>query len=237
MFVQPGREHTLSVTGTALVRRRSDGVLTPGRCANLDYCSIGMQRVLVAVPVGQPFTCPECGSALRPPNMGRERPWVMPLFRLVVLAIGIGIGFAQGYLIGRVQPAVVQGLRTLPQRAVQLARAPAPAAPVSPPARPVEKVVERPFPARAMPLDATDPAPHLAREQRFGQVTIDCFLRAFEKRPSCHVGDVRGADAFSHPALDWLQSYDVEYLPGTEPAGPDHRWRIIFQDFDGVSKN
>ena len=47
---------------------------TPGRCANLDYCSIGMQRILVEVPVNKPFICPECGGKLRPPVGWRSAP-------------------------------------------------------------------------------------------------------------------------------------------------------------------
>jgi hypothetical protein len=58
---------------------------TPGRCRDLDYCSIGQMRTLVRVPLGEAFVCPECGKPLRAPiavNAPLSRK------RLVVWSVG-----------------------------------------------------------------------------------------------------------------------------------------------------
>ena len=47
---------------------------TPGRCRELDYCSIGQMRTLVDVPLGQPFVCPECGKPLHAPPAVQPGP-------------------------------------------------------------------------------------------------------------------------------------------------------------------
>ncbi len=240
-------------------RRRNPMETTPGRCANLDYCSIGMQRVLVEIPVNEPFICPECGGRLRPPaSRRRGRPWVMPAIRITVLLVGVGLGLVQGYLLGRMQPAihkavsevsretVVQvntargmlGLPKLPETAIVKAPPPAPpppvAVPVAPPVAPL--VAPRAYPAHAPSLDVADPPAHLQAEERYGQVTIDCAIAALQIKPVCHATDIRGADAFSGRAVAWLQGLAVQYAPGTRAGAPallDHRWRIIFQDFSG----
>jgi hypothetical protein len=240
-------------------KQRKEPDSTPGRCSNLDYCSIGMQRVLVQVPLGERFVCPECGKNLRPPSAGMERrPIVIPALRILVLILGIGLGGGAGYLIGRAyraEPKPVAAVSAATSLKVNTARAalglpklepdgiitvvsPASPAPAPPPAQPAPHayppVQQRPYPTRTVSLETADPTQHLANEQRFGQVTLDCTLAA--GKPACHVGNLRGADTFSAPALDWLKTLDVQYAPAPEGglAGqPDHRWRIIFQDFAG----
>jgi hypothetical protein len=226
---------------------------TPGRCSNLDYCSIGMQRLRVTIPLGEPFVCPECGGALRPPAEANSgRPWVMPALRIGVLVVGIGLGGVQGYLIGRVQPAVhsavtaaskdaalqlntaraMLGLKTLAPDAVVAVPAPPP-----PPAQAV-LVQQRAYPTRTVPLELADPAQHLQKEERAGQVTVDCLLVAARDTPSCRVGDIRGTNAFSAASLAWLSKLAVKYAGDGRDGrlgGPDHRWRIIFEDFRGVA--
>jgi hypothetical protein len=196
---------------------------TPGRCTNLDYCSIGLHRQVVTVPVGQAFACPECGKPLRPPGLrGLKRPIVLPALRIAILCIGIGLGAVLGYQTGRFTatqaPAAAKTPIVLPPAS------PLPAAPA--PAR--HPVQLRPFPAH----DIADPPQHLLREQHFGQITLDCLFHASRPIPSCHTTDIRGSDAFSASALDWLQSQSPLY-----PPGPDHRWRITIDDFAGQATN
>lgn len=235
-------------------KQRKAPETTPGRCSNLDYCSIGMQRVLVQVKLGDRFVCPECGKPLKPPNAGmNRRPIVLPALRVLVLIIGIGLGLGVGYAIGRANraaplPARVAsqetslkvntaraalGLPKLEPEAIITVAAPPPPAPTPVPlAQPASRgyppVQDRPFPAHAVPLDVADPPRHLVNEQRFGEVTVDCTLAG--GKPACHVGTLRGADTFSAPALDWLKDLAVQYAPGVQP---DHRWRIIFEDYAG----
>jgi hypothetical protein len=236
---------------------------TPGRCANLDYCTIGMQRILVEVPIGKPFVCPECGGKLRPPSeTGLRRPWVMPAVRVAILFLGIGLGTMQGYVWGRMQPRMrsavadvsqdtvakvnaaraMLGLKTLPAESIR----PAPGTPVPPaasgtaPAKAAAApilVADRPYPRRTPSLDAEDPPTRLADEQHFGQVVVDCTLGAIQVRPDCHASNVRGGDAFSSVAVAWLDGLSVQYAPGTRNGAAallDHRWRVIFEDFSGT---
>jgi hypothetical protein len=241
------------ISAGEMPRRRIDRETTPGRCGNLDYCSIGMQRVQVRVPISEPFVCPECGGRLRPPGRlgGGRRPWLLPAVRVTVLVGCMGAALAIGYAVGRVQPAVhkvVQqaargagaGLKSA-GNALGLGDQPPPKpAPVVPPAprAPLPVFVgDRPYPSRALAVDVTNPATHLAREARFGEVTIDCTLEAALTHPTCHVTDIRGADAFSAAAITFLQSQAVQYAPSTRTGAPtllDHRWRVVFQDFSGV---
>ena len=244
-------------------RRRGDLQTTPGRCANLDYCSIGMQRILVEVPVNKPFVCPECGGKLRPPvDSGMRRPWVMPAIRLAILLAGIGLGTVQGYVMGRMQPSVKKavatvsqdtvdkvnaarallGLPKIPAEAIRMAPAAPPAPPPSPtPSKPVAPpilVEARPYPRKPPPLETEDPPPHLADEQHFGQVVVDCTLGAIQVKPDCHASNIRGADAFSAAAVAWLNTLSVQYAPGTRHGAPallDHRWRVFFEDFAGTA--
>jgi hypothetical protein len=246
------------ITGpVAPARRRGARDGTPGRCANLDYCSIGMQRVLVTIPLGEPFICPECSGKLRPPaEANTGRPWVMPALRILVLLVGIGLGGVQGYLIGQMRPQVhpemtaaskdaalrtntargMLGLKTLtPESIMAVSAQPAPAAPAQ---AALPLVQQRPYPTRTVPLDLADPAQHLQKEERSGEVTLDCILLATRARPSCRVGDIRGSDAFSAASLAWLRTLAVKYAPvgrDSRSGGPDHRWRIIFEDFRGVA--
>ncbi len=259
------------------VRRGAAAEGTPGRCTNLDYCSIGMQRVLVTVPIGEKFVCPECGTALRPPNAGVKRlPWVLPALRIAILVLGVGLGGVQGYLIGRLHPArtasaaatdaaairintarAALGLPKLDADAlpapgfgvdagpatVTVPPAPAPASDTEAATKLAEAaqqpyVQERPFPANLPPLETADPSQHLQQEERFGQVTIDCLQLAATDEPDCHVGNLRGADAFSAASLAWLKTLAVRYGPGTRDGAParlDHRWRIIIEDFSGFA--
>jgi hypothetical protein len=245
-------------------RRRGDSESTPGRCANLDYCSIGMQRVLVEVPVTKPFICPECGGRLRPPGRsGLRRAWVIPALRIAILLAGIGLGTVQGYIMGRMQPGVKKavatvsndtlekvnaaramlGLRALPADAIKVAPTAAPIAasapPLAPPPPPMPFLVaDRAYPRRPPPLDTEDPPQRLADEQHFGQVVVDCAIGAIQVKPVCHVTDIRGGDAFSAAATAWLEALSVQYAPGKRDGAPallDHRWRVIFEDFSGTA--
>jgi len=241
----------------AAVRWQSVLEGTPGRCSNLDYCSIGMQRLRVTIPLGAPFVCPECGKPLRPPAEANSgRPWVMPALRILVLLAGIGLGGVQGYLIGRVQPAVhsavtaaskdaalqlntaraMLGLKSLAPDAVVAVAAKPP--PPEPPKAEALLVQPRAYPTRTVPLELSDPSQHLQKEERAGQVTVDCLLVAAREKPSCRVGDIRGSDAFSAASLAWLSELAVTYAGDGRDGrlgGPDHRWRIIFEDFRGVA--
>jgi hypothetical protein len=248
----------------AAPRRGADPQSTPGRCANLDYCTIGMQRILVEVPIGKAFVCPECGGKLRPPSGGGlHRPWVMPALRIAILFLGIGLGTLQGYVWGRMQPTMKKavatvsrdtaekvnaarallGLQKLPSEAIRLA--PAPPVPATesaaPPAKAVTSsilVADRPYPRKAPALDTEDPPTHLADEQHFGQVVVDCTLGALQVRPECHASNVRGGDAFSASAVAWLNGLSVQYAPGNRNGAPtllDHRWRVFFEDFAGIA--
>jgi hypothetical protein len=243
-------------------RRRGDVETTPGRCNNLDYCSIGMQRVLVEVALSKPFVCPECGGKLRSPvKTGMRRPWVMPVLRLAILLAGIGLGIVQGYVIGRMQPTVKRavasvshdtvekvnaarallGLPKLPPEAIRAApdSAPPPAQmpqAAKPAAAPL-LVAERPYPHKSPPIDSADPPAHLSDEQHFGLVVVDCTLGAIEVKPACHATDTRGGDAFSAAAVAWLNGLSVQYAPGRRNGAPallDHRWRVVFDDFAGA---
>jgi hypothetical protein len=235
---------------------------TPGRCGNLDYCSIGMHRVLVSVPIGQAFTCPECGGKLRPPkSVGRGAPWLLPALGMVLLLAGLALGTIQGYLYGRLHPAIrrgaqdasasaalqvttaraLLGLSKLPEGEVSLT-VPEPQPPValiSPSSAPTPPEVHaRPFPLHPPPLESADPSPHLQQEERFGQVTLDCVLLATQGKPSCHISNLRGADAFSAVSLRWLQNLAIRYAPEARTGDPhrlDHRWRVIFEDFSGAA--
>lgn len=234
-------------------RRRIDRETTPGRCGNLDYCSIGMQRVQVRVPISEPFVCPECGGRLRPPGRlgGSRRPWLLPAMRVSVLVGCIGAALVLGYSVGRIQPAVHKAVQQAARDAGAGLKSagsalglgdqppPKPAAVVPPaPRAPLPIFVgERPYPTRALSVDVTNPPTHLPREARFGEVTIDCTLEAVLTHPTCHVTDIRGADAFSAAAIAFLQSQAVQYAPSSRTGSPtllDHRWRVVFQDFSGA---
>jgi len=235
-------------------RRRIDRETTPGRCGNLDYCSIGMQRVLVRVPVSAPFVCPECGGRLRPPGQaaGSRRPWVLPALRLGVLAAcSLGALFA-GYTIAHVQPMVRRAVQTVQQHAganlvaagsvLGLNETPAAAPPhpmskppvaasqPAPAAPPLLVVEERPFPLRGAPIDNISPVGRLSHERRFGQVMVDCTLLAGQTRATCVTATIRGGDAFSQAAVGWLQSLNLSYHE-TDGSARDHRWRVVLQDF------
>jgi hypothetical protein len=182
----------------------------------------------------------------------------MPTLRILVLVVGIGLGGVQGYLIGRVQPAVhsavtaaskdaalqlntaraMLGLKTLAPEAVVAVPAPPPPPPPAPALVAATLVQQRPYPGRTVPLELADPAQHLQKEERAGQVTVDCILVAARDTPTCRVGDIRGTNAFSAASLAWLSKLAVKYAGDGRDGrlgGPDHRWRIIFEDFRGVA--
>ena len=217
-----------------------DQQTTPGCCRNLDYCSIGMQRVLIQVPLVGAFVCPECAGPLSAPlRRFRLTPTVLPALRVAVLLTGMSAAFCIGYSTARVQPmvgrAVEAASRTAMQAADAMVRPPPP--PTVLPGR-IIQVAERPYPAKTVPVDLTSPPMRLLHEARFGQVTVDCTLAARAPRPVCHVADLRGADAFSD-APAWLQSRAVHYIPTAhsgEAAPPDHRWRVVFEDFGGTQR-
>ena len=237
-----------AISGTAnRPRRRLDRETTPGRCSNLDYCSIGMQRVLLKVPLSQPFTCPECAGPLRAPRRGSIAgpPFVLPMLRLGVLVAAMLVSLGVGYLAGRARSAVGTAVTAasaniganLHQAKTALGLAPEPSSPA--PARPAPIFVsERAYPARLPSVDSSKPAAHLPGEARFGQVTLDCTVEAAASGPTCQVTDIRGADAFSAAAIVWLQDLAVHYGPtlrGGVPASLAHRWRVVFEDFSGTS--
>ena len=64
---------------------------TPGRCRELDYCSIGQMRSLVRVPLGRPFICPECGRPLHAPSVKPPASGCKPLAIWVGAAAGIAV--------------------------------------------------------------------------------------------------------------------------------------------------
>lgn len=230
-------------------RRRLDREVTPGRCGNLDYCSIGMQRILLKVPLSQAFVCPECAGPLRAPRRASVagRPLLLPLLRLAVLAAAVTVSLAAGYTAGRVRNGVDTAVRAatahldanLHEAKAALGLTQAPVQPASLPAVPALTVFvsERAYPARLPPVDTIKPAARLPGELRFGQVTLDCLLGAGSTRPSCQVTDIRGADPFSAAAVVWLQSLAVQYSPslrGGVPTNLAHRWRVVLEDFSGT---
>ena len=230
-----------------LSRRHADTNVTPGRCGNLDYCTIGMQRVLVQVPLDTAFVCPECASPLRPPaghKLRGRRDW-LPTVRLGVLLAAMAISLGLGYAIGRSQDKVGLAARSaardagaslaVASRSLGLTDPPANASPAEPPVL----VAERPYPARLPSVDVSNPAERLSREARFGQVTVDCLLEAPDAKPACQVSDIRGADAFSAQAIAWLQRLNVRYAPSPHAGTTialDHRWRVVLEDFSGTSR-
>ena len=216
-----------------------------------------MQRVQVQVPVSAPFVCPECGGRLRPPGRtaGAGRPWLLPAARIAVLVGAIAGSLGIGYSVGRVQPTVHRAVQDAGVKigaasaALGLSGKTAPPKPAAPAPRaspgptlaaapqPVF-VGERPYPMREITTDITNPPYRLAREAKFGQVTLDCGLEAVLTHPACKITDIRGADAFSAAAIAWLQSLSVQYAPSNRTGTPtllDHRWRITFQDFSGTT--
>ncbi len=222
-------------------RRRTDRETTPGRCGNLDYCSIGMQRMLVQVPVDKAFVCPECARPLRPPGSRADgRPTILPVLRLVVLGGAVVVSLATGYLVGRVKPAVDKAVAvaeqevglTLGQRSALSGKQAGAELPAAAPLAPPIEVTGRPYPARAAAAGAAIPVPKLGREARAGQVTLDCLLTQAQHHPVCRVADIRGTDAISAASLAWLQGLSVHYTSGTA----DHRWRVTFEDFSGTAK-
>ena len=230
-------------------RRRLDRETTPGKCGNLDYCSIGMQRVLLRVPLSQPFVCPECAGPLRAPQRGTlgGPPVVLPMLRLAVLAVAMAVSLAAGYAAGRARNVVgtVVTVATaniganLHEAKAALGLAAPPEAPASASALAAPIFVsERAYPARLPAVDVSKPAARLPGETRFGQVTLDCTVDAGSGRPSCKVTDIRGADPFSAAAIVWLHDLAVRYGPSLRsgvPASLAHRWRVVFEDFSGTS--
>ena len=235
--------------GVVPPRRRVDLETTPGRCGNLDYCSIGMQRVQVQVPVSQPFVCPECGSPLRPPGRkaGKRNPIVLPALRIAVLLAAMAVSAAGGYAVGRVQHSVGQAVQTAAQRAdaslaqarlaFGLATPPATAPSATPPVQTIH-ISERSYPPHAVPVDISNPAPRLGREARFGQVTIDCGLDQAFAHPACQITEIRGADGLAAPLAAFLQGLTVAYPPPPRSFAPpaDHRWRLVLEDFSGTAR-
>ena len=222
-------------------RRALDQETTPGRCRNLDYCSIGMQRAMIQVPLNAAFVCPECAGALSAPQSSvRLKAAMLPALRIAVLLTGMGMAFTSGYGVARVQPAVGRAVSEASRTALQAADTMMhPPLPLSVPSGQIVQVTKRPYPARPGPVDLASPPARLLHEERFGQVTVDCALAAQAPRPVCHVADIRGADAFSGDATAWLQNRAVHYQPAahsSEPRPLDHRWRVVFQDFGGTQK-
>ena len=227
-------------------RRRTDRETTPGRCGNLDYCSLGMQRALVQVPVSKAFVCPECARPLRPPGSRADgRPTILPVLRLVVLGGAVVASLATGYLVGRVKPAVDKAVTvaeqevglTPGQRSTPAGKQAGAEQSAAVSLAPSIEVTGRPYPARAAAAGAAIQAPKLGREARAGQVTVDCLLTQAQRHPACRVADVRGTDAVSAASLAWLQGLSVHYTPdGAGKAGSDHRWRVTFEDFSGAAK-
>ncbi len=106
---------------------------TPGRCGELDYCSIGQMRTVVRVGAGLPFVCPECGRPLR---QVADRSPASPRVKLAVLAGGVLALVA--LLVWLNQPAprrhfVLTAANQLhaPVKALPVTAQPAPAKPVS----------------------------------------------------------------------------------------------------------
>jgi hypothetical protein len=132
---------------------------TPGRCRELDYCSIGQMRTLVRVPLGNPFVCPECGKPLREPVLINE-----PLSRkrLALWGLGtLGVFVLLYECVGPSAPKHHVTLAELQQEQARRAAALPPAALPAPPVKPAPKPLA-PKPLAAAPLPAalaTPPAP------------------------------------------------------------------------------
>jgi phosphate transport system substrate-binding protein len=118
---------------------------TRGRCTNFDYCSVAESRRDVEVPVGEAFTCPECGRPLKIPDAKAGGSVLVPAVVGVVLLSVIG-------------GAVFLGLRTGGSTASQpqMAATPTPATPTPAtatsapvPASPASAAVVAPPPAQA----------------------------------------------------------------------------------------
>ena len=148
---------------------------TPGRCRELDYCSIGQMRTLVRIPLGQPFVCPECGKPLRAPvslnarlSRGRLAAWSVGTLGLFVLLYECVAPSSQHHHLKLaeltkpvVQPASPSSAQAPPAGAKAVgtqAVAPVSAAPVPPVALPARIVPAVPVPAPA-PSQAASPAP------------------------------------------------------------------------------
>jgi hypothetical protein len=126
---------------------------TPGRCRELDYCSIGQMRTLVRVPLGQPFVCPECGKPLRAPVSLNAR---LSRGRLIAWSVGtLGI-FVLLY------QCVAPTSRHHPLRLADLTKPPPPAPP--PPVSPPPAAVAHPVPVPA-PAPIPPPKPPVAAAQ------------------------------------------------------------------------
>jgi phosphate transport system substrate-binding protein len=111
---------------------------TRGRCTNFDYCSIAESRRDVEVRVGEDFICPECGKALKAPELkgGGKSPVLPALLGVGVLALvggAVFLGMRMGSAGGPADHAPMQsGTMGSPQAAPPPAHAQAVPAP-SPP--------------------------------------------------------------------------------------------------------
>jgi hypothetical protein len=209
-----------------------------------------MQRMEVRVPISQPFVCPECSSPLRAPSrISRQTARAWPLqVNLLILAAGIAASGVGGFMIGRQMPAI-QGAARPRVASIAPAASPSPGQPAvrqslpaglttgtGAAALPAPLVVaERPYPSHASAVEKIDPPPKMQAEVQSGQVVIDCMLGSAVFHPACKVSHVRGTDAFSEAAMAWLQKLPVRYVTGPRGVAPvalDHRWRVVFDDFN-----
>jgi hypothetical protein len=151
---------------------------TPGRCRELDYCSIGQMRTLVRVPLGQPFVCPECGKPLREPVLINE-----PLSRKRLALWSVGTVGLFVLLYECVAPSPkhhVQLAELQQQQARRLAAASAPVAKPAPPPQPAPQAQPEP----RQPAIAAPPAAGHGTAPGV-RVTMECSIDAAGVPSNC----------------------------------------------------
>jgi hypothetical protein len=155
---------------------------TPGRCRELDYCSIGQMRTLVRVPLGNPFVCPECGKPLREPvlinePLSRKRLalWGVGTLGVFVLLYECAVPSAPKHHIQLAELQQQQARRAAPPAA---APAPTPVSPVKPQAAPVPAAAAQGTSASVPPLAQGGSAPG-------AKVTMECSIDAAGVPSNC----------------------------------------------------
>jgi phosphate transport system substrate-binding protein len=127
---------------------------TCGRCTNFDYCTLASQRRVVEVKVGDDFTCPECGSQLKPPLPEENvRTGNMPLIAGLAVLLLAGATFAGYELFSARSPKPQTVAEAQPGAPTPPATPAALAAPATPAATAPQAVA--PAPAKPAPPPET----------------------------------------------------------------------------------
>ncbi len=75
---------------------------TPGRCTNVDYCSLAAAKRDIEVKIGEDFICPECAKPLRtPPTREGSGGLNIAIAGSVVAVLLICGGVYAGYRLSR----------------------------------------------------------------------------------------------------------------------------------------